>query len=704
MSLATSNTSNNYTADGVITAFNFTFRTLPVSSEIQVYLNQVLQSSGYTVSFDASGVGGTVTFNTAPANGVSVYLIRNTTFDQSTTIPVEGTLVSKAVTDALDKLTMLTQWLKAGLGRAFTLSVFTTYVGSMVFPEPVAGNILRVNAAGSALEFATSAQIGLDNNAAYTRLVKLVGYRPMFEHTLSAADVLTPLIITNANATATISIAANGGTTDSLSLVAYSDGTNTLLQDGEEILIRAKTGHTISVLHGASAGDNQLSIILQEGNTLSLTGNKVIRLQRIGTTLVEISKAGFNTNDSYFLRLGGTNQLTSSRPLLNIPAAPTVTVQGATGATTRSYAITDGDPWGTETAVSANGTVANANGTLNGSNFCRITFPTVLSRVYRVYRTVASGTPATTGLIATVTGTGGVVTVDDTNLAASTAAPTVHTWKGKYQHVGNYTLDANVTGTEVDIFIIGDYNGQGNTYTYTGVAPFTGPAQNGETRSGYTGAGLSPGIHGGYTDAATILAPSGAGNGGSGGRGASGTGANLGVPGASAIPIEIFSAGSTGATSGTFTTKGGNAGDAGGRIYIECFGSLTWMTTNCNGGAGTAGSSSYDPGGSGGSGGFIGGFALTANIIPASCVLSANGGAGGNGGSGGAGRYGGGGGGAGKIIQTCEQQDPQVLGSTSSTGGAAGTSTSAATVAQAGSSSTAKIIRMALMTNTRAAA
>lgn len=105
-----------------------------------------------------------------------------------------------------------------------------------------------------------------------------------------------------------------------------------------------------------------------------------------------------------------------SQPLAT-PGAPTVTPQGTGGGTTWTYrfaAVTGPD--GKESDAGATGTTAVGNATLNGTNFNRLTWTAVTGAYgYNVYRTVAGGTPNTTGKInsSIVVGT----TFDDTGLA-----------------------------------------------------------------------------------------------------------------------------------------------------------------------------------------------------------------------------------------------------------------------------------------------
>src|SRR3990167_5275670 len=94
-------------------------------------------------------------------------------------------------------------------------------------------------------------------------------------------------------------------------------------------------------------------------------------------------------------------------------AAPTITPQGTTGATTYGYKIVATNGGGV-TIASTEGTTATGNATLDGTNFNRIDWvaPTVTPTGYKVYRTTGG---AAQGLIATIT-SGSTVSLDDTGL------------------------------------------------------------------------------------------------------------------------------------------------------------------------------------------------------------------------------------------------------------------------------------------------
>lgn len=108
--------------------------------------------------------------------------------------------------------------------------------------------------------------------------------------------------------------------------------------------------------------------------------------------------------------------------------APIVNVRGTTGATTWTYTVTAVTPNG-ETPASPTGTTTTGNATLTGSNFNRIMWPAVPGATsYNIYRTVAGGTPSSTGKIGSFDIYSSTQQqFDDTGLAGSGTSPTTNT-------------------------------------------------------------------------------------------------------------------------------------------------------------------------------------------------------------------------------------------------------------------------------------
>jgi len=105
---------------------------------------------------------------------------------------------------------------------------------------------------------------------------------------------------------------------------------------------------------------------------------------------------------------------------LATPGSITVTPQGTGGAVTWTYKLVARLADGTTTEAGAASSTAVGNATLSAGNFNRLAWSAVTGATdYRVYRTVAGTSPATTGIIYT----GTALTVDDTGLAGGGETP-----------------------------------------------------------------------------------------------------------------------------------------------------------------------------------------------------------------------------------------------------------------------------------------
>jgi hypothetical protein len=101
-----------YTANGSTTVFPYTFRLL-ISGDLDVYFNNVLQSSGFSVSGVGNPTGGNVTFTVAPTNGTQVMLRRSIDQTRTTDYVDGGPLLAAVLDDDLDRLVMMVQDTKA---------------------------------------------------------------------------------------------------------------------------------------------------------------------------------------------------------------------------------------------------------------------------------------------------------------------------------------------------------------------------------------------------------------------------------------------------------------------------------------------------------------------------------------------------------------------------------------------------------------
>lgn len=141
---------------------------------------------------------------------------------------------------------------------------------------------------------------------------------------------------------------------------------------------------TAAPFSGISAGTNTNALVVGNSGSLKPTGTGVVQATQLGGLLTD-SISGLIMNG------GGRPQ--------NLTVTPT----GATGSTTWTYGIRpvffNGAAGDTATAVS----ISNGNATLNGTNYNALSWSAFSGAVsYQIFRTVAGGTPSTTGIIATV--------------------------------------------------------------------------------------------------------------------------------------------------------------------------------------------------------------------------------------------------------------------------------------------------------------
>ena len=109
-----------YTADGAVAVFAYTFPIFE-DADLDVYLDDALQSAGYAVSGAGETAGGDVTFDAAPANGVVVTLVRNMTIERTTDFQAAGAFRAAAINDELDRIAAWSQDIARRLEQAVTV-------------------------------------------------------------------------------------------------------------------------------------------------------------------------------------------------------------------------------------------------------------------------------------------------------------------------------------------------------------------------------------------------------------------------------------------------------------------------------------------------------------------------------------------------------------------------------------------------------
>lgn len=110
-----------YIATGALTSFIYPF---PIFAEpdLEVYLDDALQSDGYSVAGVGASQGGTVTFDVAPSANTTLTLRRRLSISRQTDFQEAGEFRAKVINDELDYLVAALQQLADDLNRSITLS------------------------------------------------------------------------------------------------------------------------------------------------------------------------------------------------------------------------------------------------------------------------------------------------------------------------------------------------------------------------------------------------------------------------------------------------------------------------------------------------------------------------------------------------------------------------------------------------------
>lgn len=195
MTISTTTNQVTYAGDGASLAFAFPSPFIAMT-DLKVYLNGVIQTTGYSVAGIAPSGGsgtfanGTVTFGVAPAAAVVILIYCDPDLLQSTSLPPNDPFPSKTVERAFDKLTLIVQRLYGKVSRAILVpdgETGTTLIlpapsvragnlvsfdslGNVIVSAPVAGTAtaLAADLASSALPTKNSGQIGFLYSLGYS--------------------------------------------------------------------------------------------------------------------------------------------------------------------------------------------------------------------------------------------------------------------------------------------------------------------------------------------------------------------------------------------------------------------------------------------------------------------------------------------------------------------------------------------------------
>lgn len=139
-----------FAGDGETTQFYFSF---PIFSpdDIEVYFDDQLQTSGYTVSRNEEDNGGCVAFDAAPASGVIITLFRNLELKRTTDFQEAGPFRSSKVNLEFDYQLACMKQLEEAISRTVTFPPYSSTNLNVSLPTPEAGKSIIWNQEGNSL-------------------------------------------------------------------------------------------------------------------------------------------------------------------------------------------------------------------------------------------------------------------------------------------------------------------------------------------------------------------------------------------------------------------------------------------------------------------------------------------------------------------------------------------------------------------------
>lgn len=150
--------SGPFTSDGLQTTYSFAFRILS-AEELDVYTDELLvDPSQYTVAGVGDDTGGSVTFTTAPAVGVIVWLFGDTIKQQPTSYPQNGPFPSISHENGLDRSMMVLWEQEEAQERVPRFAPETLPdLRNMLLPQPVPLKLWSWDSLGTGITYVDSA-------------------------------------------------------------------------------------------------------------------------------------------------------------------------------------------------------------------------------------------------------------------------------------------------------------------------------------------------------------------------------------------------------------------------------------------------------------------------------------------------------------------------------------------------------------------
>ncbi len=259
-----------YIADGVQTDFTYPFPIF-ADADMEVYLDDTLQSSGFTISGAGESQGGTVTMDSAPSSSTVVTLARRLPIERTTDFLESGEFRAKIINDELDYLTASLQQVTDDQSRSAQMAITLSGSVDTTLPTPQANTSIVWN--GTADGFVNGPSITEISNA-QTYAENAMSYRDAASTSASAASTSeTNAAISEANAAisaASNMYASNEAKSANFTVAATDDGKQFLIDTtAGDVTVTLPEGSTLTdgfrVALGKTSADNNAVIVNRSG-------------------------------------------------------------------------------------------------------------------------------------------------------------------------------------------------------------------------------------------------------------------------------------------------------------------------------------------------------------------------------------------------------------------------------------------------------
>lgn len=134
-----------YTGDGTTDAFPYGGKIFE-AADLTVLVDDEEQETGFTITGIGEDGGGTVVFDTPPADEAPVLLVRSVALKQPAKLPTNGALPARTIENALDRMAIVVSQVEDRADRSIRLADADPADGFTPLPADAAAGLLHVSA------------------------------------------------------------------------------------------------------------------------------------------------------------------------------------------------------------------------------------------------------------------------------------------------------------------------------------------------------------------------------------------------------------------------------------------------------------------------------------------------------------------------------------------------------------------------------